>query len=173
MPEYARARVTLDEEAISRGIVDYSSVRVEVWHRVPKQVPGVLRELEEMPPHVDTTNLSYLERADGTVTIVPATMLEKLHKLRLADGATLYDRAVEDPEEYLDTVISPALVRAQEYAEELVRAHVEDFDEYPADTRAGWLIGTIRRVDKSAEAIEELGRYLTYAAPGKKTAVPR
>ena len=129
-----------------------------------------MRELEELPPHVDTKDLTYVERADGTILLVSLALLEELRKARMADGTTLYDRALREPDEYLDATMQPALASAQEYAEDLVRAHISDYDHHNAETRATWLIDTIARLNRVGNALEGLGHYLAHAKPGKRTA---
>ena len=167
LPKEARAKVWINEDAVAAGVVDSSTVYVDgEWRRGTH--PGILAQLRELPPPIDD-KLANLETADGSLRIVPKAMLEKMHKLRFADGTTSYERAVQNPEEYLDPAISPALTEAQEYAEAILRADIAGFDTYSVSERATWVIQTMKRVNNIRAAIEDLGHYVARAKPGSTT----
>ena len=131
-------------------------MRVEIeWRPPPAQTPRVLALLDELPSVGG--DLAYLERSDGSFQIVPKAMLEAMSKMPFAVGADYYERAL------------PTLKQAQEYAEDILRAHIEDFDGYSVRDRAIWVIETVKRLNNVGAAIEELGEYVTRAKPGSTT----
>jgi hypothetical protein len=147
--------------------VDESTVRVEIWWRGG---PPEEEILEGLPPRIETRDLTYVERDDGGVTLVPRALVKEMRRLRFADGSTPYEQALVEPEEYLEPAVPADVAAAQEYAERLLRAHVPDFDARPARERAERLTDTIEGVNKLGDARDVLGRYLTHAAgtPGKR-----
>jgi hypothetical protein len=169
LPKESRATVWIDEVGVAAGVVDLSTVAFVIEWRKGKH-PGILAALKELPPAIEG-KLTYLGAADGSLRILPEAMLATMHKLPFADGSTYYERAVSDPEEWLDPAI-PALVRAQEYAEDILRADIEDFDAYSVSVRATWIIQTMKRVNNVAAAIQDLGEYVARARPGGSRNIP-
>jgi hypothetical protein len=160
LPKEARTKVEINELRVARGIVDSSSVDVEIDGRKPGEMPDILAQLERLPPDVED-KLTHVEGVEGRLLLLPEENLKKLREPLSLDGMSFN----------VPDAIPPAVVAAQEYAERLVRAHVRDFDAYPAETRAKWLIETIKRVNKVGKSIHALGEYLAFAAPGKSKTV--
>jgi hypothetical protein len=154
LPEWARPEIEINELRVARGIVDESSVRVEIDGRRPEadETPGILAEYEKLPPHLPPhvrEDLTHVEDASGRLWLLPKENVEKLRDVRLPDA------------------VPPAIQAAQDYAERLLRAHIPDFDAHPAGVRATWLIETIKRLNKAGDSIYDLGRYLAFAEPNK------
>jgi hypothetical protein len=159
----------MDESAVARGIVDSPSVQVKIAWREAEKIPSVIASLAELQPFVkELLPLEFLELVDGTFEVLPKRDLNAYRRLRFGNGRKLFDAIREVPED----ARNPQLVKACEYATELVRQYLPSFNPRASKEEAEFLIATINRLSGVSRSLEDLKNHLEYAAPNKRKAVP-
>jgi hypothetical protein len=157
-----RVEIEIDEPRVARGSVDPRSVRVKIeWREAASDHP-LISALDaaraELPEPVD---LTILKRRDGEVELVPASW----KGLRIGEGPPFFDLARRTPG---GLGVFPPAAEACAFATELIRRYLTDFDAYPPDEKAAFLMQTVNRLNEVSESIGHLEQHLQHAAPDRK-----
>jgi hypothetical protein len=149
-----------DEMEVARSSPERLRVWAFVQWREAEQVPNLLSHFAEIPGEPIAHDFEVLRRDDGKYTLIP----KDLQYVEYKDGYSLYDFARQGKVELSRDYI--------EYVTNIIKQYQPDFDYSRSEEEAHLLLGTLERINKVRESLDDLQKYLWYSNPGKNKAVP-